>query len=183
LQNGGASCLYSALEEEVPQLSNAGIHDLCKEVPFMIDVQVPDACSSNRRKKAKTADESPANCFCVFADCAAHQCFRCVQHKEAEVVGDVYAIAVTCSHVGYRNGLQLGLQKVLQKVVRVLGAAGSFSSCCRKCFSSRSLMAQVWSISHLQHDASYQCVSQLSLHVCFIEGFGHGVSLLRCRCL
>ena len=109
------------MEAEIPQLSREGIEDLCRRVPFVIDSELPDACSSNRRKKARTILDRPHNCFVLHGDCGAHQIHRCVEHKERRVVGDVYAIAVTLSNLHFANRMQQGLMLVLRDVVVIRG--------------------------------------------------------------
>ena len=73
LQNATASCLFSATEKAVPEFSREGLQDLCRECEMVFVNEQPDGCSANRRKKAASSKNPPANLFHVGADCAAHQ--------------------------------------------------------------------------------------------------------------
>ena len=50
LQNGTSSCIYSATEQAtVDMMGQASISELCRDVPFALVQEAPDACSANLR--------------------------------------------------------------------------------------------------------------------------------------
>eukprot|EP00959_Pyramimonas_sp_CCMP1952_P053846 1126381-Pyramimonas_sp.AAC.1 len=65
-------------------------------------MEMPDARSSNRRKKAKTAMNCPGNRSFVNGGCGARQVHRAAISREGRLCGDVCAVAVTCSNASYR---------------------------------------------------------------------------------
>lgn len=115
LQSGGASCLHTAVDDSVPGLNGDSLKDLAGQVPFGIMNEIPDACSANRRKKAKAFSTLPPNVFGVDAECAAHQCHRIVESSERDMIGNVHA--VHCTTTRHQSGLQVrGLQALLDEM-------------------------------------------------------------------
>ena len=58
VQNGTSSCIYSATEQAtVDMMGQASISELCRDVPFALVQEAPDACSANLRNIAKTVED------------------------------------------------------------------------------------------------------------------------------
>ena len=122
LQAGNASCIYNGTESEIPALSVAGIQELSQSCPYTIVNEQPDAAAPNRRKQAKSAAATvPANVFFVRGECAAHQGHRCIESREATVLGDIHAIAFSCSSPHIQHKLQVELKTLIAKAVYVPG--------------------------------------------------------------
>lgn len=115
LQSANASCLYSATEGELPQFSETGLEDMCRETPYVLISESPDAASANSRKKAASAAKAPKNCFYILGVCDAHQAHRIVAGAEKQCVGDLYSIAVSCAFPEFQNRLQTGARKLIEE--------------------------------------------------------------------
>jgi hypothetical protein len=115
LARGNASCIYRATEDCAKQFNRDGIIKIMSDSVFGIVVEVPDGASSNDRKKEKTKTDLPANCGFIGSKCGGHQGFRIIESRWKEVVGDVYAIAVTSSAVAHQNRLQSALWEIINE--------------------------------------------------------------------
>ena len=117
LARASASCIYRALEEFPAELSIDGIRTLAARMHVVLVHEVPDGCSANNRKKAKTASEMPANALYIPASCTAHASHRIVvaATRESEVVGDVHAIAFTCTLASHHAGMLRVLQDIINE--------------------------------------------------------------------
>jgi len=80
----------------------------------MFLAEVPDACSVNIRKKAKTKTVLPSNCGFLDGRCGDHQLQRVVEAPEKQSVGDFHAYAVTCHNTHHQTKLQAALWQVLK---------------------------------------------------------------------
>lgn len=109
------SCIYRALQDNSPEMSLASIARVANEAPFVLVQDIPDACSANQRAKEHTFEELPSNAFAVDVRCAAHQAHRIVASSEKEVIGDLHAVHVTCSHVANSARMAAGLQALLAR--------------------------------------------------------------------
>ena len=88
---------------------------------FFFLVGAPDASSANERKKAKTAAIVPSNRGHVQGKCVPHQGTRIVQGREKKVIGNVYAILLTCSHITHQNRIQLAIIESISKFAYIVG--------------------------------------------------------------
>jgi hypothetical protein len=113
LQRGNASCLFSACESEVPSLNCAGLNRIAERSPFILLNEVPDASTVNKRKKAKTFQKLNDNIFATESSCAAHQGHRIIEQPEKDMVGNVHAVHVTCSHVHNQVRMQAAFKTLL----------------------------------------------------------------------
>lgn len=112
LQSGGASCLYGAVDCG-PAGFKEDLGRLASNVPLGMVSEAPDACSTNKRKMAKTFAELPANILGVEGECGTHQGHRIIESREREMVGNVHAVHVTCTQTGHQNRLQAALKTLL----------------------------------------------------------------------
>eukprot|EP00973_Karenia_brevis_P066180 9197860-Karenia_brevis.AAC.1 len=111
--------MFSATEDEIPQFSVQGLRQLCTQCPLVMYDERPDACTSNNRKKLKTASMTPANCLHIMGSCGSHQCHRTIAGKESEVIGDVFAAFITCTSHCPKLHKQLRIH--LQSAIRIPG--------------------------------------------------------------
>lgn len=115
LERSNASTLYTAVDTAIPQLSDQGIVEMCRHIPFMWCNSQPDGCSSTRRERAARQDARPSNCFDLSgsSSCVPHQGHRIVASREKTIIGDVYSTHFTCS----QTARQLALQRQLWHLV------------------------------------------------------------------
>ena len=107
LQAGNASCIYDATEGVCDGLlGNDSLADAVSGVDCAIVQEQPGACSSNKRKKAKSVQERCEKLLSVNGDCACHQCQRIVEDRERASIGDIHSLAFTGSIVSFQNQLQ-----------------------------------------------------------------------------
>ena len=121
LQACNASCLYSAIEKVVPHFGVRGVTELCRDLKFVFCLEVPDAASSNIRKQEKVKAELPANAGFIASKCTGHQARRTIQGKEKHVVGDVYAVCITCANIRHQNRIQSALWQLLENTQIIPG--------------------------------------------------------------
>lgn len=121
LQHGNASCIFVACEQSVPAMSIEAILGVARHVPMAILGDVPDAHSANERARAATYEQLPDNVFATDASCAAHQCHRIVQSVEREMVGNVYAVHVTCSHYANSGRIAASFRALLDELDYFVG--------------------------------------------------------------
>lgn len=122
LQAANASCLHAAVETGC--WSYDSIMRLAKVVPFAIVCEVPDFCSSNRRKCMQGSINMlpQRNCMHWRGCCCAHQCHRCIEQCEKASCGDVYSCAIAWSFPNHANALQSPFQQMLAEpgMVRIV---------------------------------------------------------------
>ena len=116
LQRSNASTIYRAVDMGTHSFSPAGLREICSRVHHMWINEQPDGCAANKRKLAKSADERPRNCFELSEQtCMPHQLWRVVYSRFGKLVGDLYALHVTCSNIHHQNSLQKELQALIDE--------------------------------------------------------------------
>ena len=116
LQRSNASTIYRAVDMGTPPFSPVGLRELCGRVHHMWINEQPDGCPTNKRKKAKSSGERPRNCFDLSEQtCMPHQLWRVVHSRFSKVVGDLYALHVTCSNSHHQNSLQKELRDFIDE--------------------------------------------------------------------
>ena len=126
LQAANSSCIYAATESLCPELASkpaTGLEALSRSCKMILLNELPDACKPNLRKKEQTAADTIdfPNVFSTNGTCGCHQAHRVVEGKEKWTVGNVYAIAFSCSTSALQRRLQAALKVFLQDLVFVRG--------------------------------------------------------------
>ena len=145
-QAGSASCIYSAVQEAVPQLSDENLCELATVCPAVIVEELPDACSANDRKRAKTYDvTADSEVWHVRGSCGSHQLRRIIAARQQTLVGDVHAISVTCSATGTASEMQTALRHWLTQLVVIKGRP------CHENLKRNKLIVENTLMRHEQH--------------------------------
>ena len=123
MENGTASCIYSAVERSCLDVAIGEASTLSASVPFLLYVESPDACRSNLRKQLAVQKKLPPckNCVYFRSKCTCHQGHRIVLSAERKRFGDAHAIVVACGHPAHAVKLQASLKKVLSRTVVIPG--------------------------------------------------------------
>ncbi len=116
LAHANASCIHAACER-VPGLNLESVKQLCAKSKAVFLNDGPDNAKANTRKKQFVAKElrHVDNLLMNHTGCGAHLLHRVIVTAlpESDIVGDVHAVAFTCSQVRH----QARLQRVLWDVV------------------------------------------------------------------
>jgi hypothetical protein len=126
-ENGGASCIFAAVDSAVPLLSLAHLRLLAAKMRCGIIHYVPDMCPANLRTLAALCENTPRNIFHAEALCAAHKIHRVITTatNEDDIIGDVHAIAFIICLPCHREQLLKALRFVVfRDLVCDLGAPG-----------------------------------------------------------
>jgi hypothetical protein len=113
LTKGNASTIYTSTEDENPSFSSRGLAELASRVPYGMVSEIPDACSANKRKIAKSETLMPDNIFFIGGCCGGHQGHRTVATTEKVLIGHIHATYVTCSHTSNQNKMQKELWEII----------------------------------------------------------------------
>ena len=112
LEDGCAGTIYSAVDFALPELSPDGLQALADKVPYCFLNEQPDGCAANIRKIILSLQRLARNAISFSeATCAAHQTWRIAANRYAGVIGDLYAVHVTCGHVQHSNRLAAELER------------------------------------------------------------------------
>lgn len=107
------SCTMNACERLSPHLNLNAMEVLYEKVPYILQLEVPDNASANRRKKAATWRQLPANCFFVDNNCGAHSIHIISEHRHKRAIGDIQACFVTCNHYNHSQKLLCELKEII----------------------------------------------------------------------
>ena len=115
LQRGNSSTIYRAVEGETGCMPKASEEALA-ECDLIFKQEIPDACTANKRKKAKSLQVMDGKVWDWSGDCGAHQGVRVVAAREKRRMGDIYSFYVTCSNTSLQSRLQAALKEKCQGI-------------------------------------------------------------------
>ena len=119
LQRGNASAIFNAVEGSHAPLPLPEIKHLANDMEFILVSEVPDNCSANVLKKAKTIMEYEDldNVFYFQDACLVHKLNSILRHATAEhdLIGHLYAVACIANTPRYRAHLLKTLKAVVQE--------------------------------------------------------------------
>jgi len=113
LQRANASCIHSAVEQAVAELSIPGIKQYLEKKRFCLLHDCPDNASAMKRRQAKLIKElsGTPGAFVNTMGCCAHKVHRVAvtSTEEEKFLGDIHAVAFSASLPGHCNTLQQAL--------------------------------------------------------------------------
>jgi hypothetical protein len=119
VQNGKASTLYSAVDDEMPCLNVASIAALSETIRFVFVSHVPDGCRANKRLRAAVCSHLIAKDNILINpvhSCTVHTLHRIMSGalREEDLVGDVHASAVVHHNVSHHNAVVNAFRGVVE---------------------------------------------------------------------